>query len=194
MSIKILIEAAVFAVIGPIVETKFLAKTIPYLYEPSGVIPALPHAFGLVIAILTGYSFWMTLFGMKVGQARSKYCALAEATGEKDLERYSYPNLYVFGTSENAKAVNNAQRAHQHVLETITQMFFVSLISATAFPVTAAVSTLLWAWGRVGWSTAYLEHGPEKRYTHFLSVWIWRGLLINFLLSFITAGCFLVSL
>ena len=192
MAHKLLVEAVAFSLIGPVIEKKFLVNSIPYLYEPSGVIPALPHAYGLIIAILAGYSFWLTTFGMKVGQARSKYRALAEKAGETDLERYSYPNLYVFGTSENARAVNNAQRAHQHVLECIAQMFFATLVSATAFPLTTALSTFLWAWGRVEWSNAYLEHGAEKRYTHFLSSWIWKGLLINFMLAFITAGYFVV--
>jgi hypothetical protein len=183
MAQKMMIEAAAFAVIGPVIEKMFLVKSFPYLYESSAVIPALPHAYGFVVAILTGYSFWMTMFGMKVGQARSKYRALAEAAGETDLERYNYPNLYVFGTSDNARAVNNAQRAHQHVLECIAQMFFATLIASTAFPLTTALSTFLWTWGRMEWSNAYLEHGAEKRYTHFLSTWIWKGLIINFMLA-----------
>lgn len=191
MSKRLVTEAVAFALIGTLFETQFLVKNVPYIYESSSVIPAVPRAFGFVIIILTGYSLWMTLFGMQVGKARTKFRDLAEKAGEQDLERYTYPNLYVFGTSDNAKGVNNAQRAHQHVLETMTQMFFATLISGTALPLTTSVSTFLWAWGRIGWSKAYLQHGHSERYTHFLSTWIWRGLLINFLLSFITACSFL---
>ena len=143
MSKRLVTEAVAFALIGTLFETQFLVKNVPYIYESSSVIPAVPRAFGFVIIILTGYSLWMTLFGMQVGKARTKFRDLAEKAGEQDLERYTYPNLYVFGTSDNAKGVNNAQRAHQHVLETMTQMFFATLISGTALPLTTSVSTFL---------------------------------------------------
>ena len=189
-----MLKAGLFVVIGTVLENKVAREHLPMLYEPSPVFEALPRAFGILILVLTGFSMWLLTFGMKVGQARGKYKELAEKDGEKDLDRYSYPNLYVSGSSKHAIAFNNVQRAHQHVLEVIAQMYVAAIFSGIVYPLTASVSTCLWAYGRSVWSTKYADDGADGRYGHFMALWIWYGLIINYLMCFLVAANFVFGM
>eukprot|EP00550_Attheya_septentrionalis_P006124 CAMPEP_0198300040 /NCGR_PEP_ID=MMETSP1449-20131203/46639_1 /TAXON_ID=420275 /ORGANISM="Attheya septentrionalis, Strain CCMP2084" /LENGTH=196 /DNA_ID=CAMNT_0044001745 /DNA_START=78 /DNA_END=668 /DNA_ORIENTATION=+ len=176
---------------GTVLEKKVLMEAVPALYQDSNVLPGIPRAFGLVPLILTGFSFWMLSFGFKVGKARKECREKAEKDGEKDLDQYSLPNLYASGSSVHAKQFNATQRAHQHVLESIAQVYFAALFSAVCYPITAALFTLLWAYARTVWSNAYAKQGAESRYSHPMSMHIWSGLLALLMLSFLSAANFI---
>jgi uncharacterized membrane protein YecN with MAPEG domain len=189
--VKILASCAAFVAIGTYTEAKFMTDAVPFLYERSEVMPALPRAFGILLFLLTAFGFWMLNFGFQVGRARAKYRALAEKAGEKDLDQFDYPNLYAYGSTENAKAFNSIQRAHQHVLESITPLYVLSVLTATVYPLTTSLNVLLWIIGRINWSTKYAQEGVSSRYSHFTSIWIWCGLMINFMLGALVSLNFL---
>jgi glutathione S-transferase len=191
MFVKLLATCAAFVGIGTYAETRFFTEAVPFLYEPSEVMPALPRAFGFLLFLLSAFGFWMLIFGFQVGQARKKYRALAEKADEKDLDQYDLPNLYASGSTENAKAFNAVQRAHQHVLESITPLYVMSVLTATVYPLTTSLNVLLWIIGRINWSTKYAEGGASSRYGHFTSYWIWYGLMINFMLGALVSLNFL---
>lgn len=184
MSNKMLLVSVAFVGVGTFIEERFLPDLVPFLYEPSPVLHAVPRAFGLIPLVLTAFSFWYLTFGFKVGQARGQCKEAAEKAGEKELERYSPPFLYVPGTSEHAIKLNQVQRAHQHVLESITSMYVATIFCALVYPVTTFVSTSLWAYGRVVWSGAYAEKGASGRYSNSMSLWIWKGQVINYIMAF----------
>jgi hypothetical protein len=183
MSTKLLLTSIAFVGITSFVETKIFKDRLPYLYEPAPAFPAVPRAFGLVVFVLTCFSFWLVTFGFKVSTARKTCKESAEKDGETDLGKYDYPNLYAYGCSKHAIAFNSVQRAHQHALETIVQMYTATIFAAMVFPVSAAISAFLWSYGRVCWATAYADQGKDLRYSHPMSIWIWRGLLANTILS-----------
>mmetsp|Transcript_1873 Transcript_1873/g.2523 ORF Transcript_1873/g.2523 Transcript_1873/m.2523 type:complete len:197 (-) Transcript_1873:181-771(-) len=185
MASTMLLKSLGFVVASSVSENMFVKDFVPSLYQPSPVLSVAPRAFGLVVMVLTGFSMWMLAFGMEVGKARGKYKELAEKDGEKDLERYEYPNLYVSGTSKHAKAFNATQRAHQHVLEVITQMYVATIICGLVYPLTTCITAFLWANGRSAWSNKYKDEGAENRYGHAMSIWIWQGLIMMYLLSFL---------
>ena len=94
-----------------------------FLLAPSPELGDRPKAFGVCLGILTFFGFWVTLFGFKVGGARSKHRDQAAKNGEKNTEaRYAYPNLYVDGNTKPARAFNCKQRSHQHIFETLPQV------------------------------------------------------------------------
>ena len=178
------------AITASVLESKVLKPAVPFLYEKSDVIPALPRAFGLTLFVLTGFSFFLIVWGAQVGKARQEYRTKAEKDGEKDLDRYLLPNLYVTGESANAKAFNSVQRSHQHVFETLTQVYFGAIVGSLCFPLTTALSTLLWAYARVVWAQSYAKEGASGRYSNPMSTFIWRGFFVNIALSIIVAGNF----
>jgi hypothetical protein len=186
-----LLTAFAFVGIGTFVEKKFATEYIPFLYEPSPVFPVLPRVYGLTVLVLGLFSFWHLIFGFEVGKARKQCKDAAEKAGEKDLAHYSPPFLYAQGTSEHAIKLNQIQRAHQHVLECMTAVYISTLLNSLVFPLTSFVNTALWACGRFVWSTAYAQKGASGRYSHPLSMWLWRGMIINYLLSFFVAFCFM---
>jgi hypothetical protein len=99
-------------------------------------------------AILLGTGFWALMQGFTVGQARNMYAELARKDGEEDVdERYLLPNLYAQGTSKHARAFNCVQRSHQHIFETYTQAVLGGLAGMISFPVTTAISSLMYAIG-----------------------------------------------
>ena len=189
MSSTILVTSLAFIGVGTLVEKRIVVEYIPFLYEPSPELPAVTRAFGLTILVLTVYSIWLLSFGMAVGKARRECKEAAEKAGEKELERYSPPFLYATGTSVHAIKLNQVQRAHQHVLESITGLYVSALLNASVFPVTTFVATALWAWGRVVWSNDYAKHGASSRYNNPISVWMWRGLAINYFMAIFVAFC-----
>jgi energy-coupling factor transporter transmembrane protein EcfT len=189
--VKLFVTCGAFVAIGTYLETKVLKEAIPFLYKPSEAMPAFPCAFGLLLFLLTAFGFWMLNFGFQVGQARTKYRAKAEKEGETDLDQYSLPNLYAYSSTENAKAFNAVQRAHQHVLETITPLYVTSVLTATVYPLTTSLNVLLWMIGRIIWSTKYAEGGVSSRYSHFMSIWVWYGLMIQFMLGALVSFNFL---
>jgi len=126
----------------------------------------------------------------QAGMARKKYMELAEKDGEEEVEeRYGLPNLYAQGTSKNVRAFNCVQRSHQHILETFTQALATGLIAAVHYPVTAAVSSLAYAVGRVQCSRGYAcgEGDPSKRFSLPFSTLVWYGLLSNIVLSLLSS-------
>jgi MAPEG family len=191
MASTLILTSFAFVGISTFVEKKLVPQYIPYLYEPSPVFPSVTRAFGLIILVLTAFSFWLVSFGMTVGKARRECKAAAEKDGEKELEMYSPPFLYASGTSKHAIKLNQVQRAHQHVLESITGVYMTAFFNALVFPITTFIVTALWAYARVVWSNDYATRGAEGRYNNPLAVWIWRGLLMNYITSFFVASCFI---
>lgn len=191
MSNVFFLTSFAFVGISTFVEKKWVTEYMPYLYEPSPVFPSVTRAFGLIIIVLTAFSFWLVSFGMTVGKARRECKKAAEKDGEKELEMYSPPFLYATGSSKHAVKLNQVQRAHQHVLESMTGVYVSALFNALVFPITTFIVTALWAYGRVVWSKNYAASGAEGRYSNPLSFWIWRGLLINYITSFFVGLCFI---
>ena len=129
---------------------------------------------------------------MKVGAARTKYAELAKKDGEKDVdERYGLPNLYAQGTSKHVRAFNCIQRSHQHIFESFTQVCVAALTAAQSYPITAAVTTLCYAVGRVSLSNSYAQCDGDasKRYSFSkLAPYTWIGMLSTFLLGALSCG------
>lgn len=184
-----LITTTLFTIGSAILERRVLKNAAPLLFEPSQVMPPLSRSFGLTIFILTGFSFWLFMWGMQIGKAREKYKELAKKDGEKPehVESFSLPNMYATGNSEHAKAFNSIQRSHQHTFETITQIYTGALVGALMFPITSAIITFLWAFGRTQWAKSYAANGPSGRYNNPVAMLVWRGFLANMILCFLVA-------
>lgn len=143
--------------------------------------------FVLTPSILLGVGFFALVHGVKVGAARRKYMELAKKDGEKDADiRYAYPNLYVDGNSKHARAFNCMQRSHQHIFETFPAAILGGLLGASQFPLATACSTLVYAVGRISFSTSYgnSDGDATKRYAGTFARYHWFGLLGNFVLGF----------
>jgi len=193
MSATFLLTTVLGTIGSTVIERKVLQHVVPKLFEASQVAPPLPRAFGLVIFILTGFSFWLLVWGMHIGKDREKYMEKAAKDGEnpEHVQSFLLPNLYATGGSANAHAFNNIQRSHQHVFETITQVYIGAIIGAFAFPVTSAIITLFWAYARTVWAKSYAAEGPTGRYSNPMSRFIWRGYLANMLLCMLVGVEFL---
>jgi hypothetical protein len=153
--------------------------------------PRDSRLFAVTPAILTGIGFWALTFGFKVGEARAKFKKLAAADGEANVEeRYGLPNLYVDGNTKAARAFNCAQRAHQHIFETLPSVMLTGMMGALQYPITTAISTLMYAVGRIQLSNSYYngEGDVTKRYESSLAFLTWYGLLMNFMLSFLSCA------
>lgn len=143
--------------------------------------------FGVTPLILSGISFWSVVYGaFVVGGARKKYMEKAKEEGEENVEeRYSFPNLYALGDSKNARAFNCVQRSHQHIFETLPGVMLTAIINAFQYPCLTAIYTALYAAGRVVFTTAYGKSEGEvaKRYENPIAMFLWYGLLGNYILS-----------
>lgn len=184
MSSRFLLEAGLFALGGSFAESKYGPKNTR---GPLG----LSTWFGLTPLLLTGAGFWVLLHGFSVGDARTKYIEKAKKDEEEDVdERYALPNLYAQGTSIHARAFNCVQRSHQHIFESFNTVILTSLIAATSYPLAAATSTAIYVAGRICASRAYAaaEGDPSKRYSNVLAFQMWRGLLANIMLAFISSA------
>lgn len=182
-----LITSMAMALAGGILEKNLVPSM--YLTEPSSVGP--PRAFGFVVATLTVTFIWLLTVGMTVGAARSKYKELASKDGEKDVElRYSLPNLYVDGTSKNARAFNCVQRSHQQILESLTMYVFTACAAGIQFPLVTTIICALSLVSRREWAKGYAQSEGDaiKRYSLPFSKFFWNGLLMLSFLSLASAG------
>lgn len=185
MASGIVFKSLAAAGIGAFAESKF--SPMVFAAPKDGSVSPLYFA---TPTVLLGVGFFALMHGMRVGAARKKYAELAKKDGEKDAdERYGLPNLYVDGNSKHARAFNTIQRSHQHIFETFPSVILGGLIGAYQFPITTALSTLLYASGRIALSKAYAdsEGDPAKRYDNPLSQYTWYGLLMKFILGFASA-------
>lgn len=180
MSASFFIKSITVAIGGTILESKF---------APSSTCSDCKRRLSaLTPLILLGTGFWITMHGMVVGQARSKAIEDAKADGETDVEeRYALPNLYAQGTSRHVKRFNAVQRSHQHIFETLPQVMLSSMVAAMEYPCMAAVSTLIWAAGRISFTKAYAacEGDVSKRYSNPLARYMWYGMLMNYFVGMI---------
>ncbi|EED88537.1 predicted protein [Thalassiosira pseudonana CCMP1335] len=178
--------------------TASIAAALEFTYTPS-IALLQSHSTQLTAVtpfILLGSGFWALSHGFTVGQARTKYAELARKDGEKDVdERYLLPNLYAQGTSKNVKAFNCVQRSHQHIFETFTTVVVGGLAGAVTFPVCTAVSTFLYAIGRVQLSKGYAESEGDatKRYKYPLAKFMWFGFLGNVALGMASCGMIMMG-
>jgi len=170
--------------------------TPPWSEIPS-LEPPLPHAaqflpagYGLVIIVVTITYLWVLMVGMGVGSARTKYSALAQKDGEKDVaERYQLPNLYAQGTSKNARAFNCVQRSHQQILETLPGYFLTVLFSGLEFPVATFFLASLWLYSRMVWVRGYAKSMGDvsQRYSLPFSSVFWNCKLALLMTSWFVA-------
>ena len=177
---SILIKSSLLAVGGSLLESHYAPK--------SGCRSSF---YGVTPLLLIGTGFWSVVHGMKVGAARTKYIELAKKDGEKDVdERYGLPNLYAQGTSKHVRAFNCIQRSHQHIFETFTQVCVAGLTAAQSYPLTAALTTLCYAVGRVSLSNGYAacEGEADKRYSSKLAPYTWMGMMSTFILGALSCG------
>lgn len=184
MSASLLLKTATAAIGGAFLETKYGPKNSRD--GPLGLSPL----FGLTPLIFSGLGFWAVAHGFKVSAARKKYADLAKEQGETEVdERYQLPNLYAQGTSKNVQAFNCIQRSHQHIFESFTQACLTGVIGALCFPMTAAISSLTYAVGRVAITNGYAaaEGDASKRYQSKLAFYHWYGLLTNMMLGMIAS-------
>ena len=182
---SILMKSLAAASLSAYAETKF-APTL--FVTPSDGAPS--PLFLVTPTVLLGVGFFAILHGTKVGAARRKYTQLAKEDGEPDAEeRYGLPNLYVDGNSKYARAFNAVQRSHQHIMETFPTAILGGLLGAYQFPITTAISTLLYTTGRIALSMSYAkcEGDASKRYENPLGRYMWSGLLGNVVLGFLSA-------
>lgn len=205
MKVKVITFFATFSSSGisPFLFPSSISRTMAsFLFKSAGVAlgatyveklygPKDPeNLFGATTVLLIGTGLWSVLHGMKVGKARSKYMELATKDGEEDVEhRYALPNLYVQGISKHARAFNAIQRSHQHIFETFPQLALSAMVGALNFPITAALSTLVYVAGRVAFSNGYAnsEGDVSKRYSSKLAPYMWYGLLVNFAVGIVSS-------
>jgi glutathione S-transferase len=186
MATLVIAKAFVFSAAGMYLETQYGD------FGASLVFPALPKYFGLAMFVnIVMSSLYVTMIlGMGIGSYRKQYKEKAIKDGEERAEeRYSYPNLYVDGPSQNAYLFNCAQRSHQQCLETYSQFLLCSVLAALKFPLFTTFTGLFWLYARNTWANGYCV-APDKRYGHWASFGIWYGLLF----TFITAGASCLSL
>ena len=108
--------------------------------------------------------------------------------GEDNAEaRYSLPNLYVEGCTENAKRFNCIQRGHQHALESYTQYVALSVIGGLRFPIFTAANGLLWIYARRKWAEGYATGDPANRYANWAGKGIWFSLVFGLMATTGTA-------
>jgi MAPEG family len=189
---KIYVTGIVLALGGTYLEKTQLPGLVPWLFETGSTVGgvALPRAFGLFVAILTTYSFWVVAYGMSVGGKRKSFMEKARKDGEENVDaRYSLPNLYVDGHTKHSMAFNKVQRSHQNILESITHLVVSALFSSLVFPVTATFCVLLAFLARITWTSGYSDPSadPIARYRHFLASHIWSSLVALSIMSFMTA-------
>ena len=188
---SLFLQAAVIAFGGSFLEKKYLPFSQLAFLADSSAVAGLSRGFGLYLAAMVCASFWVSVYGMSVGRARSKYMALAQKDGEKDAKlRYSLPNMYVEGTSPHARAFNCVQRSHQNIMETLPQFLLFSLASALSFPVTTAAACALWLKARMVWARGYAgsEGDPAKRYEHPFARHIWTTLIATFFMAIMSSA------
>ena len=90
---------------------------------------------------------------------------LAKKKGDRDAEaRYSHPKLYAEGFSQEAKAFNCHQRAHQQALETYPNFVVCSIIGGMRHPLLTSLAGLLYIVARVKWAKGYATGDPMNRY------------------------------
>ena len=176
-----LLTALAMAGAGAVVETKYGPSV--ERSGPGGLNPL----FAATPLIFVGLGFFSLGLGIEVGKARTKYMELAKKDGEDNVEeRYALPNLYAQGTSKHAKAFNAVQRAHQHIFESFTSCVVFSLAGALEFPIATAMGSLVYATGRVIFSTNYAKSKGDisQRYSrNSLARHMWTGLLVNMCLG-----------
>lgn len=175
-------KSLLVTIAGSYAETRFVPKNTA---GPGG----LSTWFGLTPLLFTGFTLWVTTYGMQVGAARRKYIAQAKEDGETDVdERYGLPNLYAQGTSRNAKAFNCVQRSHQHIFENLTHAIVTGFVAAVHYPVMASLSSLTYIVGRVAFSNGYgkSDGDPSQRYSSPLARYMYYGLAVNSFLSFVS--------
>lgn len=180
-----IVKTALVSGLGAFAETKF--SHLVFAAPAEGTLSPL---FMATPTVLLGVGFFALVHGMEVGKARKRYMELAKKDGEKDAEeRYSLPNLYVDGNTKNARAFNAFQRSHQHIFETLPTAMLGGLVAAYQFPICAAVSTSLFAVGRIVQCLNYAksEGDASKRYDNPIARYMWYGLLCNILLGFASA-------
>mmetsp|Transcript_15861 Transcript_15861/g.23886 ORF Transcript_15861/g.23886 Transcript_15861/m.23886 type:complete len:200 (-) Transcript_15861:232-831(-) len=140
---------------------------------------SLPRAYGCVIIVnVIMSSLLIVSLGFKVGAARKKYAEKALKDGEENAEeRYSLPNMYVTGGTENARRFNCIQRGHQQALETYSQFLALSLTAGLRFPLFTSVCGLVWMYARKKWAEGYATGDPASRYSHWAGMFIWHSLI-----------------
>jgi hypothetical protein len=161
-----------------------------FLLDPSPNVPGVTKGFGLLLAIMFVYTFWLTMLGFSVGGKRKTFKELAKKDGEKMVEeRYSLPNLYVEGNTKWAKAFNCVQRSHQQQLETLPQFFFCLAVAGPIFPLTSSLLALMSLLCRYVWAAGYsnMDADPAKRYDHPLSKYVWSALFGSYWMVFAAA-------
>ena len=111
--------------------------------------------YGYVIGTAFASSLLMTYFGIKVGQARTKY----------DVP---YPAMYADRSEcdkDKSKLVFNCiQRAHQNALETYPIFLSFLLVGGLKHPLIASSAGLIWILGRYIYAQGYYTGDPTKRY------------------------------
>lgn len=74
-----------------------------------------------------------------------------------------YPTLYAESTHKNANEFNCVQRAHQNSLENLISFYPMLILAGVRFPITAAVSALIYNVGRILYFNGYSTGIPKKR-------------------------------
>lgn len=182
---SVLVKSVLGAGLGAFAESKYSTKIFA---APEGQV--VSPLFFATPMVLLGVGFFSLMHGMNVGKARTRYMEQAKKDGEKDVEeRYGLPNLYVDGNTKCARAFNAVQRSHQHIFETFPSAILGGLVAAYQFPISAAISTTLYAVGRIVQSLNYAksEGDVKKRYANPMARYLWYGLIGNFALGFASA-------
>ncbi|KAI0796320.1 membrane-associated proteins in eicosanoid and glutathione metabolism [Irpex lacteus] len=114
----------------------------------------LPIGYSYVIASVVS-TFYVTLWqSWKVGHARLQ-------------AKIEYPQEYaeqaVASESKDAQIFNCTQRAHQHTLEWLPQLYISALVVGLRHPILAASAVIFWSVGRVLFTLGYSTGDPKKR-------------------------------
>eukprot|EP01066_Platyproteum_vivax_P010617 Platyproteum_vivax@DN4775_c0_g1_i1.p1 len=166
--------------------SKFLANYIPTLFEDLKLPVSRLYGGVMLINVVESCAVLQYL-AHNVGAARSKCKEDAKKAGDTDAEaRYSYPKLYAEGFSKEARQFNQAQRSHQHALETYPAFLALSFVAGVHFPIATLIAGGLWNTARVAFAMAYTHQGAADRY-NLLSFQIWTSSFVLFGLACVSA-------
>jgi len=111
---------------------------------------SLPDNYGYVFGAF-GFSFFMNTF------------LVIQVVNARKLYNVQYPALYAPESNEKAEKFNSVQRAHQNTLESYSLVMVGMFACGLKYPITSAISGMIYSVGRIIYGYGYAKGGPQGR-------------------------------
>jgi len=138
---------------------------------------SVPKEYGYVLLTATGTFFLSTWHAMRVGPFR-------KAAGVPYPNQYASPEeIATAATPEKAQSLhlfNCAQRAHYNYLENYVAFLPAMLLAGLRFPVSAAVTGLLWAGFRTAYAVGYTRADKKNGKGRLAGSGFWLAQFVAF--------------